>query len=211
MLGLPDIVTACLFDVDGVLTKTAAVHAAAWKETFDDYPRWRAQARGEPFVPFDLMHDYADSVDGKPRYDGVRSFLAARGIKLPQGTTQDPPNAETIDRLRNRKNEAVLRLIHQQEVQPYAGSVRYVEAARRAGLRRAVVSSSTNCRDLLFAARILDLFDRIVDGHVAGVEAGRRGAFALVVGVDRAGQAGVLREHGAEIVVGDLDELLEAR
>ncbi len=167
MLGLPDGVTACLFDLDGVLTQTAKVHAAAWKQMFDDYLRHRAQEHGERFVPFDPHSDYDEYVDGKPRYDGVRSFLASRHIELPQGTPGDPPGAETVDGLGNRKNEIVLKMIHDDGVQPYEGSVRYAQAARDAGLRRAVVSSSTNCRDVLVAAGILDLFEEIVDGHVA--------------------------------------------
>ena len=247
MLGLPDTVTACLFDLDGVLTQTAKVHAAAWKQMFDEYLRQRATQRCEQFVPFDPVGDYDEYVDGKPRYDGVRSFLASRGIELPQGTSADPPAAETIGGLGNRKNELVLRMIHEDGVQPYEGSVRYVEAARAVGLRRAVVSSSTNCRDVLKAAGILELFEEIVDGHVAerehlngkpapdtflagaravgvgrdravvfedalaGVEAGRRGEFAFVVGVDRVGQAAALKQHGADVVVQDLAELLEDR
>jgi beta-phosphoglucomutase family hydrolase len=167
VLGLPDGVSACLFDLDGVLTQTAKVHAAAWKQTFDDYLRVRAQRLGEPFVAFDVVNDYDEYVDGKPRYDGVRSFLESRKIELPQGTPADPPGAETIDGIGNRKNELVLKLIEEHGVEPYEGSVRYVEAARAAGLRRAVVSSSTNCRDVLAAAGIEDLFEEIVDGVVA--------------------------------------------
>ena len=167
MLGLPDAVTACLFDLDGVLTQTAKVHAAAWREMFDAYLRQRAADRGEEFVPFDPVRDYDEYVDGKPRYDGVRSFLDARGIALPEGASDDPPEAETIHGLGNAKNEIVLRLIREEGVQPYEGSVRYARAARDAGLRRAVVSSSTNCRDVLAAAGIEDLFEAVIDGHVA--------------------------------------------
>lgn len=245
MLGLPDTVTACLFDLDGVLTQTAKVHAAAWKQMFDEYLRQRAEKLSEQFVPFDPVKDYDEYVDGKPRYDGVRSFLQSRNIELPQGTPEDPPAADTVDGLGNRKNELVLRMIHEDGVQPYEGSVRYVEAARTAGLRRAVVSSSTNCRDVLKAAGILELFEEIVDGRVAerehlsgkpapdtflaaaralgvgpdravvyedalaGVQAGRSGNFAFVVGVDRVGQAEALKQHGASVVVRDLAELLE--
>ena len=244
MLGLPDGVTACLFDLDGVLTQTAKVHAAAWKQMFDDYLRQRAEREGGKFVPFDASEDYNEYVDGKPRYEGVHSFLESRGIELPQGTPEDPPSAETVDGLGNRKNELVLELIHDQGVQAYEGSVRYVKAARDVGLARAVVSSSTNCRDVLVAAGIDGLFEHIVDGHVAGrehlkgkpapdtflagaralgvapasaavfedalagVEAGRAGSFGFVVGVDRVGHAGALREHGADVAVQDLDELL---
>jgi beta-phosphoglucomutase family hydrolase len=170
MLGLPDSVTACLFDLDGVLTQTAKVHAAAWKQTFDGYLRERAAREGTEFVPFDAVADYDEYVDGKPRYDGVASFLASRGIQLSQGAPDDPPEAETIDGVGNRKNVIVLKLIHDDGVQAYAGSVAYVKAARDAGLRRAVVSSSTNCRDVLTAAGIVDLFEEIIDGHVAEQE-----------------------------------------
>ena len=174
MLGLPDGTEACLFDLDGVLTQTAKVHAAAWKRMFDDYLRERAERTGEQCRPFDVDSDYNQFVDGKPRFDGVRSFLESRGIELAFGAPDDPPEAETIAGLGNRKNEIVLDLIRREGVQPYAGSVRYVHAARDAGLARAVVSSSTNCRDVLESAGILDLFDQIVDGCVAEEE-GLRG------------------------------------
>jgi HAD superfamily hydrolase (TIGR01509 family) len=212
---------------------------------FDDYLRRRAEQLGEKFDPFDEVRDYDEYVDGKPRYDGVRSFLASRGIDLPQGTPDDPPDVDTIDGLGNRKNQIVLRMIHEDGVEPYGGSVRYVKAARDAGLRRAVVSSSTNARDVLTAAGILDLFEEIIDGHtterehlngkpapdtylagakalgvgpdaaavyedaLAGVESGRAGNFAFVVGVDRVGQADALKAHGADVVVRDLSELLD--
>jgi beta-phosphoglucomutase family hydrolase len=167
MLGLPDGIGACLFDLDGVLTKTAKVHAAAWKQMFDDYLRARSERTREAFRPFDPGADYNDYVDGKPRYDGVRSFLQSRGIELPDGTPADPPATETVDGLGNRKNELVLELIERNGVEAYEGSVRYARAARDAGLRRAVVSSSANCRDVLEAARIIDLFEAVVDGVVA--------------------------------------------
>jgi beta-phosphoglucomutase family hydrolase len=245
MLGLPDGVQACLFDLDGVLTQTAKVHAAAWKEMFDAFLQEWARRHNQQFVPFDPVRDYDQYVDGKPRYDGVRSFLQSRGIELPQGTPADPPHAETVDGLGNRKNEIVLKLIHDEGVQPYEGSVRYVHAVRDAGLKRAVVSSSTNCRDVLRAAGIDGLFDAVIDGAVAerehlkgkpapdtflagaravgaephaaavfedalaGVAAGRAGDFGLVVGVNRTGQADALREHGADMVVDDLADLLD--
>jgi beta-phosphoglucomutase family hydrolase len=167
VLGLPTGVRACLFDLDGVLTETATVHAAAWKQMFDDYLRQRAQREGGEFVPFDPAADYGEHVDGKPRYDGVRSFLASRGIELPEGSDDDPPGAETVRGLGNRKNEIVLRLIREQGVEAYEGSVRYLEAVRDAGVRRAVVSSSTNCRDVLIAAGIEDFFEARIDGIVA--------------------------------------------
>jgi beta-phosphoglucomutase family hydrolase len=167
VLGLPDGVSACLFDLDGVLTQTAQVHAAAWRQMFDDYLRGRTAAHGEPFRPFDPLHDYDEYVDGKPRDEGVRSFLASRDIRLPEGSADDPPGADTVHGLGNRKNEILLQLIRRQGVRPYEGSVRYVQAAQAAGLRRAVVSSSTNCRDMLAAAGIQDLFEEVVDGVTA--------------------------------------------
>ena len=167
MLGLPPGVNACLFDLDGVLTQTAKVHSRAWKAMFDEFLRRRAEAGGPEFRPFDEGADYENYVDGKPRYDGVRSFLESRGITLPDGTPADPPDAQTVDGLGNRKNELVLEIIRRDGVEPYDGSVRYVTAARDAGLRCAVVSSSTNCRDVLEAADMLDQFDAIVDGNVA--------------------------------------------
>ena len=167
MLGLPNGVRACLFDLDGVLTKTATVHAAAWKQMFDAYLRERAERTGEEFVPFDPKTDYGEYVDGKPRADGVRSFLRSRGFELPEGNPDDPPGAETIAGLGNRKNELVVRLIKEQGVEPYEGSVRYLEAVRDAGLRRAVVSSSANCHDVLIAAGIDDFFEARIDGIVA--------------------------------------------
>jgi beta-phosphoglucomutase family hydrolase len=165
-LGLPPHVTACLFDLDGVLTETASVHEAAWKQTFDDYLRARADREGGEFVEFG-EDDYNEYVDGKPRYDGVRSFLGSRGIELPEGEPSDPPDAETVCGIGNRKNELVLELMKRDGVEPYPGSVRFVEAARDAGLRRAVVSSSANCQAVLEAAGIADLFEQRIDGKVA--------------------------------------------
>ena len=167
MLGLPDGVRACLFDLDGVLTETAKVHAAAWKQMFDAYLKERAERTGEPLEPFDEKDDYDEYVDGKPRYDGVRSFLAARAIELPDGSPDDPPDRDTISGLGNRKNEIVLRMIRDDGVDPYPGSVRYLQAAVDAGLRRAVVSSSTNCRDVLEAAGIEQYLEERIDGIVA--------------------------------------------
>lgn len=167
MLGLPDGIKACLFDLDGVLTQTAKVHDAAWKQTFDDFLRKRSQATGEPFVEFDSVSDYDEYVDGKPRYDGVRSFLESRGIELPDGSPDDPPSNDTVHGIGNRKNDLVLELIKENGVEPYEGSVKYVKAARDAGLRRAVVSSSANTKDVLVAAGIEDLFEARIDGLVA--------------------------------------------
>ncbi len=245
-LGLPDRVRACLFDLDGVLTETAKVHAAAWKEMLDTYLQTRARQSGELFVAFDPVRDYDAYVDGKPRADGTRSFLKSRDIELPEGGPDDPPGAETVQGLGNVKNEIVLRRIREDGVEAYEGSLRYVRTARDAGLRRAVVSSSTNCVDVLVAAGIEDLFEERIDGltaerdhlagkpapdmflaavralgvapgnavvfedALAGVAAGRAGRFGFVVGVDRAGQAAELKVHGADVVVADLAELLDA-
>jgi beta-phosphoglucomutase family hydrolase len=166
-VALPAGITTCLFDLDGVLTQTARIHAQAWKEMFDDFLRDWAERTGEPFEPFDRPTDYDEYVDGLPRLDGVRSFLASRGIDLPMGSPSDPPTEETVHALGTRKNDLVLELITQQGVEPYEGSVRFVQAARDQGPRRAVVSSSTNCRDVLVAAGIDDFFEARVDGVVA--------------------------------------------
>ncbi|MFF7154212.1 beta-phosphoglucomutase family hydrolase [Streptomyces sp. NPDC008139] len=163
-IGLPHGVRACLFDLDGVLTPTALVHAAAWKETFDDFLRDRD---GDGFRPFDAKEDYDAYVDGRPRADGVRTFLHARGIELPEGEDGDPPDRQTVNGLGNRKNDVVLEKIRTEGVRPYPGSVRYLEAVRAAGLRTAVVSSSANCRDVLVSAGIEHLLDVRVDGVVA--------------------------------------------
>ncbi len=244
MLGLPEGVNTCLFDLDGVLTQTAKVHYAAWKQMFDEYLRQRAQKAGEGFEEFS-QDDYDQYVDGKPRYEGVQSFLESRGIDLPRGNPDDPPGAETVDGLGNRKNDLVLELIRTQGVEPYEGSVHYLHAARDAGFHRAVVSSSANCKDVLEAAGIADLLEVRMDGVVAerehikgkpapdtylkaaemlgadpahcavyedalaGVESGRAGNFGCVVGVDRVGQAEELKQHGADVVVKDLAELLD--
>src|SRR5919112_4559121 len=194
LIGLPDSVRACLFDLDGVLTRTATVHAAAWKEMFDRYLRERAARTGEAFVPFDPVADYDKHVDGKPRYDGVRSFLAARGIELAEGDPGDAPDAETVIGLGDRKNELVLQMIREKGVEVYEGSVRYLKAARDAGLRRAVVSSSANTRDVLVAAGIEGFFEACIDGVVAEREGLKgkpapdtflAGAGALAVAPDR--------------------------
>jgi beta-phosphoglucomutase family hydrolase len=235
-VGLPDQIRACLFDMDGVLTDTAHLHAAAWKQMFDAV----LAKRGQP--PF-TESDYDSYVDGKPRADGVRSFLASRGIELPEGEPDDPPGAETVHGLGNRKNELLLERIERDGVDTYPSSVDFVRRGRDAGLRTAVVSSSANTRDVLRRVGIEDLFDVRVDGvtaaelhlkgkpapdtflaaarqlgvdpkdaavfedALAGVQAGRDGRFGYVVGVDRVGQADALRAHGADVVVRDLGEL----
>jgi beta-phosphoglucomutase family hydrolase len=244
MFGLPDGVTACLFDMDGVVTQTATVHAAAWKEMFDDFLRGHAQRTGTEFVPFDAHHEYDAYVDGKPRLEGTRSFLASRGISLPEGTPDDPPGTQTLYGLSNQKNALVLAKVTAGGVQVYPGSVAYIKAVRGHGLTTAIVSASANTKLVLDSAGIAELFDVRIDGVVAkerglagkpapdtflaaaqalsvppahaavfedaqaGVAAGHAGHFALVVGVDRVGQAAELREHGADLVVKDLADLL---
>ena len=231
MLGLPDDVTVLLFDLDGVLTDTASVHQRAWKEMFDGYLRERD---GNSFEEF-TSRDYERYVDGKPRYDGVRSFLESRDIE---------PEEELVSMLGDRKNDAVQRKIREEGVKVFEGSRRYLEAARDAGQRRAVVSSSANTQEVLEVTGLAPLIEARVDGVVAkergipgkpkpdtfiegarmlgaeaaeaavfedalaGVEAGRAGNFGAVIGVDRVGQADALAEHGATRVVQDLDELL---
>jgi beta-phosphoglucomutase family hydrolase len=243
-LGLPKSTVACLFDLDGVLTQTAKIHAAAWKQTFDAFLAAYGEQVGKTFQPFDDVRDYEVYVDGKPRNDGIRSFLTARGIELPEGTAGDPPTAQTVHGVGNKKNTAFNEVLAQRGLEPYEGSVRFVHAAKAAGLRRAVVTSSANCAAVLRAAGLDGLFDTTIDGNdlnkmhlkgkpapdtflaaaralevgpheaavfedaLAGVEAGRAGGFGWVVGVDRLGQADALREHGADVVVEDLGELL---
>ncbi|HEV2368513.1 MAG TPA: beta-phosphoglucomutase family hydrolase [Acidimicrobiales bacterium] len=243
-LKLPGDIVACLFDMDGVLTKTAEVHAAAWKEMFDGFLRSRAKHTGTAFVPFDAVRDYDEYVDGRPRTDGTREFLRSRAIELPEGQPDDPAGTETIAGLSNLKNQLVLARIRDQGVEAYPGSVRFVEAARKSGRRTAVVSSSANTHAVLESAGLTDLMDAMVDATVAtsehlagkpaadtylaaarrlgvepaaaavfedalaGVAAGRAGGFGLVVGVDRVGQAAELEEHGADIVVTDLADLI---
>jgi beta-phosphoglucomutase family hydrolase len=246
VLGLPEQVTACLFDLDGVLTDTAAVHDKAWKEMFDAFLREQAERTGQAFVPFDPAADYGTYVDGKPRVDGARDFLASRGITLPEGSPDDDPDSETVNGLGNRKNQALLRRIHQEGVEVFEGSRRYLEAAQDAGLRRVVVSSSANTAEILRATGLATLVEGWIDGlaiaaqglkgkpapdaflagaecvgveparaavfedALAGVEAGRAGGFGFVVGVDRIGHADALAAHGADVVVTDLAQLLEA-
>jgi beta-phosphoglucomutase family hydrolase len=167
VLGLPPAVRACLFDLDGVLTQTAKVHAAAWKEMFDDYLRTRAAERGEAFVAFDQVADYDEYVDGKPRLEGTASFLRSRGISLPQGEESDKSGDPTIWGLSNKKNDLILKVLARDGVTVYAGSQRYVDAVRKAGLRTAIVSSSANTEAVLNAGGVADLFDVRVDARVA--------------------------------------------
>lgn len=210
-LGLPPRVEACLFDLDGVLTQTARLHAEAWKTVFDDVLRAHAEARGAPFVPFDAVAEYRQYVDGRPRADGVRTFLAARGISLPEGAPGDPPGIDTVHAIGSRKNELVLQLFRERPIELYEGSLRYVRAAHDAGLKTAVVSSSKNTQQVIASAGIADLFDVRVDGVVAeerhlagkpapdtflaaaeqlGVEPGRAAVFEDALAGVQAGHAG---------------------
>jgi beta-phosphoglucomutase family hydrolase len=242
VIGLPDAIKALLFDLDGVLTGTAELHRQAWKRTFDDFLSHRD---GPGFQPF-TDRDYLAYVDGRPRADGVRTFLEARGIRLPEGNSDDPPGEGTINGVGNMKNEYLLSIIENEGVRPYPGSRRYVEAAQAAGLKIGVVTSSANGEAVLAAADLTRFVEARVDGltitsqglrgkpapdsflagakalgvtpaeaavfedALSGVQAGRAGNFGYVVGVDRANQADALREHGADIVVEDLAELLES-
>lgn len=174
MLGLPETVHACLFDLDGVLTDTASVHNKAWTVMFDAYLKQRAERTGEPFVPFDPVEDYRRYVDGKKREDGVRSFLSSRGIELPEGGPDDPPDAETVYALSTRKNEAFHQTLHHDGVEVFDGSRRYLKAVADAGLGIAVVSSSANTRDILEITGLDHYIQQRVDGvtlreeHLAG-------------------------------------------
>jgi beta-phosphoglucomutase family hydrolase len=241
VLGLPDPIGACLFDLDGVLTRTATVHFAAWKRTFDEFLRTR-----DPQAPEFGQLDYNRYVDGKPRADGVRDFLASRGITLPEGTPGDA-QAATVQGIATRKNELVLRELDEHGVEVYPGSLAYLRAVKAAGLATAVVTASANGAQVVAAGGFADLIDMRVDGVVAsqeglrgkpepdtflaaarrlgvspgdavvfedalsGVAAGRAGGFGFVVGVDRVGQAEALKAHRADAVVQDLAELLEER
>jgi beta-phosphoglucomutase family hydrolase len=234
---------AVVFDTDGVITDTAGVHSEAWKEMFDEYLEAHARAAGEPFRPF-TDEDYLRYVDGKPRYDGVRSFLQSRDISLPEGSSDDPPSAETVRGLGNRKNERFLQVLRDQGAVPYPTTVELIEELHARDIATAVISSSRNCEAVLEAAGVRHLFAVKVDGidsarlglagkpdpdifleaarrldveperavvvedALSGVEAGRRGGFGLVVGVDRGDQAEQLSSHGADVVVSDLGELL---
>ncbi|MFI7679114.1 HAD family hydrolase [Actinophytocola sp. NPDC049390] len=238
MIGLPDHVTACLFDLDGVLTGTAALHRAAWKETFDPLLARRG-------LPEFSEADYNNYVDGRPRFDGVRAFLTSRGIELPDGPPDAPPSDDTVQGVGNRKNVRVQEIIAERGVNPYPGSVRYLKAAKAAGLRIGVVTSSANGKAVLDAADLAQYVEARVDGVViaerkllgkpapdsfvagaealgaqpanaavfedalSGVQAGKAGHFGFVVGVDRVGQAEELRAHGADVVVTDLAQLLD--
>ena len=206
-IGLPEGITACLFDLDGVLTHTAAIHFEAWKQMFDEYLKGRAEAGGDPFRPFD-MPDYLRYIDGKPRAEGVRSFLSSRGIEVPDGTPADGPGTETIQGLGNRKNELVLRLMEERGVEAFEGSQRYLKAVEALGLKRAVVSASTNTQAVLQASGLAGHFDTVVDGNVALQEGLRGKPFpdtflhaAKLVGVDPS-QAAVFEDALAGVKAG---------
>jgi beta-phosphoglucomutase family hydrolase len=157
---------AALLDLDGVITDTAGIHAACWKQMFDEYLQNRATLRGEAFRSFDIATDYRLYVDGKPRFDGVRDFLASRSIRLPEGSMDDPPEAETVGGLGNRKNDLVNNIIEEKGVEPYEGSVKLIHQLRRQGFKIAVVTSSQNCTAVLKAAKLEDFFDVQVDGNM---------------------------------------------
>ncbi len=244
MLGLPEGIRACLFDVDGVLTETAIVHRAAWKRTFDDFLQHHPGLTGDQAREFSDA-DYNAFVDGKPRHDGVRDFLASRNITVPEGGPDDPAEASTVHGIANRKNALVLIELRDVGVIPYEGSLAYVRAASAAGLRIAAVTASANGEAILDAGGFSEYCEARIDGIVAarenlrgkpspdpflagaralgvdpseaavfedalsGVAAGRAGNFGIVIGVDRVGQAEALREHGADIVIDDLADLLK--
>ncbi len=235
---------AVLFDLDGVVTDTANIHATCWKQMFDEYLKVRAEDRGEAFQPFEIDTDYKLYVDGKPRFDGVRDFLKSRAIQLPEGTPADAPSVETVRGLGNRKNELVNDAIDTGGVDVYEGTVALIRHLLEDGFRVAVVTSSQNCNLVLNAAQIADLFEVRVDGNVilekhlsgkpapdgfleaakelgvepqrsvvvedaiSGVQAGAAGGFGLVIGVARKDNVAELKQHGADIVVHDLSELL---
>ncbi|WP_025616899.1 HAD family hydrolase [Salinispora cortesiana] len=191
MLGLPAHVTACLFDLDGVLTQTARVHNAAWRTTFDEFLRRHAADIDEPFRPFDPDEDYRRYVDGRPRYDGVRTFLASRDIVLPEGTPDDPPEADTVHGIGNCKNVRLLQELRTHGVEVYPGSVTYLRAVADAGLRRAVVTASANGREVVAAAGLEELLETRVDGLVARAEKlrGKPEPDTFLAGAERLGVA----------------------
>ncbi|WP_367198466.1 trehalose-phosphatase [Amorphus sp. 3PC139-8] len=240
---MPAGLEAVLFDMDGVITITAQAHAAAWKRLFDEFLRARAEAGGDAFRPFDPQREYREFVDGKPRHAGIRSFLHSRGIELPEGTPEDPPDAETVLGLGRRKQDYFLAWLKNNQVRNYPGTLKLIHDLRTMGIKAAVFSSSRNAEEVLRNAGVLDLFNAKVDGNdlaalglcgkpdpamlleaasrlgvspgrtavvedaIAGVEAGVRGGFALVVGVDRGAYGDALKEAGAHIVIGDPSEL----
>ena len=188
-------IDAVIFDLDGVITKTASVHEAAWAELFNDYLRQRSEEKGEAFVPFEAS-DYLEFVDGKPRYDGVDSFLRSRSIELPWGTPEDPPEAETVCGLGNRKNGFFLRHLEEHGVEPYQTSVDLVKELQRQGVATALISSSRNVTAVLTAAGLLDLFAVRIDGNVAA-EIGIPGKPHPAVFLEAAQRVGAVPERSA--------------
>ncbi|MDX5422744.1 MAG: beta-phosphoglucomutase family hydrolase [Hymenobacteraceae bacterium] len=230
-------IKALIFDLDGVITQTAGVHARAWKRMFDDYLRERGEQEGKTYEPLDIATDYRQHIDGIPRYDGVRNFLASRGISLPEGSADDAPGDETVNGLGNLKNEYFQEMVQEGGVEVYNDTVTWIKEQRRKGLRTAVISASKNCKTILEAAGLEELFETRVDGvlaaelglkgkpapdvfheaarrlkvkpvesaifedAIAGVQAGKAGDFALVVGVNRNASAEALKENGADLVL----------
>ena len=234
---------AFIFDLDGVITQTAKVHAAVWKQMFDEYLKEKSSS-SKDFVPFDINNDYRKYVDGKPRYDGVKSFLDSRGIEIPFGSPDDSPDRETVCGLGNRKNQLFHKNLKKNGVETYENAVDLIQRIQDRHIKTAVVSSSKNCSAVLKAAKLDKVFDVQVDGIIsekmnlkgkphpdifleaakrlnseikksvvvedalAGVEAGRRGGFGCVIGVDRIGRGSDLKNKGADIVVSDLSQIL---
>ena len=161
-----DLYDAVLFDLDGVITDTASLHATCWKQMFDDYLQNRPNRKGEPFKPFELTTDYLLYVDGKQRFDGVRDFLKSRGIELPEGSVDDQPEADTVSGLGNRKNDLVNAIIEEKGVKAYEGSVKLIRQLRQQGFNSAIVTSSQNCTAVLRAATLDGLFEVQVDGRM---------------------------------------------
>ena len=233
---------AAIFDLDGVLTDTARLHAAAWKIVFDSFLQALAQQRDTPFRPFDIEADYLNYVDGRPRDDGTRNFLASRGIRLPQGSQHDSEDAYTVHSLGERKTR-LFREALQKGIVPAAGAETLLEKLRKTGIKTAVASSSKNTAAILHAAGLEGRFDICIDGlkaealklpgkpepavlleiarrldiqpsrailfedALAGVEAGKRGGFKCVVGIDHGKQRDALRQHGADVVIESLREV----
>jgi beta-phosphoglucomutase family hydrolase len=240
-IGVPiDRIDGVIFDMDGVVTDTARLHARCWKRVFDEYLRAHSET-GETFRPFD-EEDYLRYVDGKPRYDGVESFLSSRAITLEHGSSSDPPGYDTVCALGNLKDQDFEQAVREEGVTPFESTLTLLRSLRSLGISTALISSSRHARAILAAAGIANLFDVIVDGvdadtlglpgkpdpaifltaarllgiapsravvvedALSGVEAGHRGGFSFVIGIDRRSHADALRQHGADIVVEDLSD-----
>ena len=236
---------AILFDLDGVITNTANMHATCWKKIFDEYLQTRSTKTGKTFRSFEIATDYKLHVDGKTRFDGARDFLKSRGITLPEGTHDDPPHKETVCGIGNRKSNLVTKVIKTDGIEVYEGSMTFLKHVKEIGMKTAIVTSSENSQAVLQAAGIRDVFDAQIDGttivdqHLAGkpapdsylkavqllevqpkravviedaisgVQAGVKGGFGLVIGIDRKGYAEELKKNGAHIVVSDLSECIQ--